>query len=58
MSLCEEVKPIPPVIFGYLRVSTLEQNTERQKKLIQQNYPNVAKYFNDSCSGKNFIRPG
>ncbi|MCH5197994.1 MAG: recombinase family protein [Oscillospiraceae bacterium] len=40
---------------GYVRVSTAEQNTERQEILMEQ--LRVEKIFIDKCSGKNANRP-
>lgn len=37
---------------GYVRVSTVEQNTERQLENIQ-----LDKIFTDKCSGKDVVRP-
>lgn len=41
---------------GYIRVSTLEQNLDRQK--LQLNEYGVDKIFQDQASGKDFDRPG
>ncbi len=40
---------------AYLRVSTIDQNPERQIRLMEEN--NVEKIFLDKCSGKNKERP-
>ena len=40
---------------GYVRVSTIEQNTARQEVLMEN--LNVEKIFLDKCSGKNTDRP-
>lgn len=40
---------------GYIRVSTIEQNTARQEILMEQ--LGVEKIFIDKCSGKNANRP-
>ena len=54
----EEVYSAPGLIFGYLRVSTLNQKLEQQQKIIQEKFPKVCKFFKDSCSGKDVNRPG
>ncbi|MER2153225.1 MAG: recombinase family protein [Solibacillus sp.] len=44
-------------IFGYVRVSTKEQNTERQIVAMQELGINERDIFIDKASGKNFERP-
>ena len=40
---------------GYIRVSTIEQNTESQKSLLQD--LKLDKVFEEKVSGKNIQRP-
>ena len=44
--------------FGYIRVSTADQNTDIQKNLLLQKYPNINLIFEDIGSGKNMDRKG
>ncbi|MCD3234308.1 recombinase family protein [Clostridium botulinum D/C] len=48
-------------IYGYLRVSTLEQNTGRQREALKryekENNIKIDCIFEDKASGKNFNRP-
>lgn len=44
-------------IFGYCRVSTSEQNEDRQTQAMQEQGINERDIFIDKCSGKNFDRP-
>lgn len=39
---------------GYIRISTVEQNTARQYELMKEK--GIEKYFEDKCSGKNTNR--
>lgn len=41
---------------GYIRVSTSDQNVDRQKELLKQH--DIEKFFIDKASGKDFNRPG
>lgn len=41
---------------GYIRVSSLDQNTDRQENALAEN--NVDKIFKEKISGKNSNRPG
>jgi DNA invertase Pin-like site-specific DNA recombinase len=55
----EQIQPVNSFIFGYIRVSTLDQNPQRQEQLILQKYPNqIHAFFRDSASGKTLERPG
>lgn len=44
-------------IFGYCRVSTSEQNEDRQTQAMLDNGINERDIFIDKCSGKDFERP-
>ena len=39
---------------GYIRISTVDQNTARQYELMKEK--GIEKYFEDKCSGKNTNR--
>jgi len=43
--------------FGYCRVSTSEQNEDRQTQAMQEQGINERDIFVDKCSGKDFSRP-
>jgi DNA invertase Pin-like site-specific DNA recombinase len=59
MEIIKPVKIVPSLLFGYIRVSTLEQNAERQEQLILQKYPDqIHTFFRDTASGKTLERPG
>jgi DNA invertase Pin-like site-specific DNA recombinase len=59
IKIVEQIKQVPSLIFGYIRVSTIDQNPERQESLILQRYPNqIHAFFRDSASGKTLERPG
>ena len=45
-------------IWGYARVSTKEQNLERQFVELRPHVPNAENIISDKQSGKNFDRPG
>ena len=44
-------------IFGYIRVSSKEQNLDRQIDSLKQYVPNERDIFADKLSGKDFNRP-
>ena len=44
------------MIYAYLRVSTKEQNLDRQVIAVRNYRPNIDKIFSDKQSGKNFER--
>lgn len=44
-------------IFGYCRVSTTDQNEDRQLEAMLDMGINERDIFVDKCSGKNFDRP-
>lgn len=43
--------------YGYVRVSSKEQNLNRQYDALRTQYPNII-IFEDKATGKNFNRPG
>lgn len=43
-------------IYGYVRISTVRQNKERQVRNIQEKYPKAV-IFADECTGKTMDRP-
>ena len=43
--------------YGYVRVSTLDQNEERQLIAIKEHHVLESNIFVDKMSGKNFDRP-
>jgi DNA invertase Pin-like site-specific DNA recombinase len=57
--LFEQQLESPACFFGYIRVSTVEQSTERQRALINEKFPNkINAFYTDTSSGKNLVRPG
>ena len=55
----EQIKVSPVCFFGYIRVSTIDQNPQRQQTLILEKYPDlITTFFRDSSSGKTLERPG
>lgn len=44
-------------IFGYIRVSTREQNVDRQVDELKKYVPNIEDMYIDRASGKDFDRP-
>ena len=45
-------------VFGYVRVSSRDQNLDRQIDSLKKYVPNARDIFSDKLSGKNFDRPG
>lgn len=45
-------------VYGYIRVSTMEQNTDRQRVELKKFGVEDDRIFCDKLSGKNFRRPG
>ena len=46
-----------PVIYGYIRVSSIDQNEERQRIAMRENEIPDSHVFMDKQSGKDFNRP-
>ena len=44
-------------VYGYVRVSCIDQNEERQLIAMQEHHVESANIFIDKMSGKNFDRP-
>ena len=44
-------------IFGYIRVSSKDQNLDRQRDSLRQYVPNDRDIYADMQSGKDFDRP-
>jgi DNA invertase Pin-like site-specific DNA recombinase len=51
-AILQETTPIPGIKVGYIRVSSLDQNTDRQLDGVE-----LQKTFTDKCSGKDDKRP-
>ena len=49
---------MPKEIWGYARVSSKEQNLERQLVELRQYVPKTENIISDKQSGKDFDRPG
>ena len=45
------------MIYGYIRVSSLSQNTAKQQLSLADSCPNIDKIFTDKASGKDTNRP-
>lgn len=45
-------------MYGYIRISTADQNNQRQRTLLLEKYPNLDYIFEDIGSGKNMDRKG
>lgn len=45
------------IIYGYIRVSTREQNEQRQLQKMMERGVEARRIFVDKASGKNFDRP-
>lgn len=45
-------------IFGYIRVSSKDQNFDRQIDSLKKYVPDIRDIYSDKLSGKNFERPG
>lgn len=45
-------------IFGYIRVSSKDQNFDRQIDSLKKYVPNTRDIYSDKLSGRNFDRPG
>ena len=46
-----------PVIYGYIRVSSIDQNEERQRIAMRENEIPDSHVFMDKQSGRDFNRP-
>ena len=51
-------KELPKEIYGYIRVSTIQQNDDRQRIAMAEQGVPAKNIFSDKQSGKDFNRPG